>query len=117
MLTGESGKTNRLMGAPAPGRLTSPSPSSPKPSRFLRWHHRVLGFCLVIFAFELGLFLLIFPWLRSWELNWVPVHSPAFSDLWMSRYFRGFVSGLGLLNIYIACIELVKQLRTLIRYR
>ncbi len=101
------------MSAPAPGRLTSTSPSRPKPSRFLRWHQRVLGFCLVIFAFELGLFLLVFPWLRSWELNWVPVHSPTFSDLWMSRYFRGVVSGLGLLDIYIACGELIRQCKAL----
>ncbi len=105
------------MSAPAPGRLTNTPPNSSKPSRFLRWHQRVLGFCLVIFAFELGLFLLVFPWLRSWELNWVPVHSPTFSDLWMSRYFRGAVSGLGLLDIYIACGELVRQFKGLFRGR
>jgi hypothetical protein len=75
----------------------------------------VLGFCLVVFAFELGIFLLVFPWMRSWELNWVPVHSPTFSDFWMSRYFRGVISGLGLLDIYIACIELAKQFRALFR--
>jgi len=105
------------MSAPAPGRLTNASPTPSKPSRILRWHQRVLGFCLVVFAFELGLFLLVFPWLRSWELNWIPVHSPAFSDLWMSRYFRGFVSGIGLLDIYIACGELIRQLKALFRGR
>lgn len=105
------------MSAPAPGRLTSTPPSSSKPSRFLRWHQRVLGFCLFVFAFELGLFLLVFPWLRSWELNWVPVHSPTLSDVWMSRYFRGFVSGLGLLNIYIAGGEFIRQLKALFRGR
>lgn len=105
------------MSAPAPGRLTRTPPGPSRPSRFLRWHQRVLGFCLIIFAFELGLFLLVFPWLRSWELNWVPVHSPTFSDLWMSRYFRGVVSGLGLLDIYIACGELVRQLKVLFRGR
>jgi hypothetical protein len=79
----------------------------------MRWHRRVLGFCLVVFAFELGLFLLVFPWLRNWDLSWIPVHSPRLSDIWMSLYFRGALSGLGLLNIYIALAELVRQLKTM----
>ena len=87
----------------------------PESSRFLRWHHRFLGFCLVIFAFELGLFLVVFPWLKSWSLSWVPVHSPQFAALWMSRYVRGALSGLGLLNIYIAILELLRQLKSLFR--
>jgi hypothetical protein len=81
----------------------------------VRWHRRVLGFCLIIFAFELGLFLLVFPWLRSWDLNWVPVHSPKFAELWMSPYFRGALSGLGLLNIYIALAEFARQLKSVFR--
>jgi hypothetical protein len=101
------------MSSPAPGRIASNSSAATKPNRFWRWHQRVLGFCLVIFAFELGFFLLVFPWMRSWDLNWVPVHSRTLSDIWMSRYFRGLVSGLGLLNIYIACTELIKQFRAL----
>ncbi len=90
---------------------TSPAPA--KPPRFVKWHRRVLGFCLAIFAFELGLFLVIFPWLANWDLSWVAVHSPRFSDLWMSRYFRGALSGLGLLNIYIAVAEMLKQLKSI----
>ena len=93
---------------------SSPVASPPaKPTRFMRWHRRILGFCLAIFAFELGLFLLIFPWLRPWSLNWVPVHSPHLAELWMSRYFRGALSGLGLLNIYIGLAEAVNQLKSL----
>jgi hypothetical protein len=97
---------------------TTPASAPPaKSSRFMKWHRRVLGFCLVIFAFELGMFLLIFPWLQSWDLSWVPVHSPRFSDLWMSRYFRGALSGLGLLNIYVALAEAVKQIKSLFHPR
>ena len=96
------------------GRIaTSDPPPETKSTRFTRWHRRVLGFCLVIFAFELGVFLLVFPWLRSWDLSWVPVHSPKFADIWMSRYFRGALSGLGLLNIYIAGAEFVRQLKSI----
>ena len=79
----------------------------------MKWHRRVLGVCLILFAFELGLFLLVFPWLSNWDLSWIPVHSPRFSELWMSRYFRGALSGLGLLNIYVALSEAATQIRSL----
>jgi hypothetical protein len=96
--------------------MSAPSPAAPppvKPGRFARWHRRILGICLVIFAFELGLFLLVFPWLRAWDMNWVAVHSPHLAHIWMSRYFRGALSGLGLLNIYVALSEAGKQLKSL----
>lgn len=101
------------MSGPIPSLPTAPPPAEPR--KFVKWHRRVLGFCLAIFAFELGLFLLVFPWLDNWDLSWVAVHSPRFSDLWMSRYFRGALSGLGLLNIYIAVIEMFKQLKSIFR--
>lgn len=94
--------------------MSSPTTAPPniEPPKFLRWHRRVLGICLIVFAFEIGLFLTVFPWLSAWSMNWVPVHSERFSDLWMSPYLRGFISGLGLLNIYIALAEAARQLRS-----
>lgn len=91
----------------------APPPPAAKPSGFRQWHRRILAFCLIIFAFELGLFLLVFPWLGNWDLSWIPVHSPRFSDIWMSRYFRGAISGLGLLNMYIALAEFLRQVKSL----
>jgi hypothetical protein len=41
------------------------------------------------------------------------LHSQRFADIWMSRYFRGALSGLGLLNIYVAIGEAVKQLKSI----
>ena len=91
-----------------------PIPPAPaKPTGFMRWQRRVLGFCLVVFAFELGLFLIIFPWQRNWDLSWAPRHSAILAEIWMSRYFRGALSGLGLLNIYVALGELVRQLKAM----
>lgn len=82
-------------------------------SRAQRWHRRVLAFCGIVFALELGLFLAVFPWLESWDVNWAATQSPWLSHIWMSPYFRGALSGLGLLNIYIALSELGKQLKSL----
>jgi hypothetical protein len=93
------------------GSVAAPPPV--EPPRFRRWHRRALGLCLILFAFELGLFLLVFPWLKAWGMNWVPVHSPRLAPLWMSPYFRGTVSGLGLLNIYVALNEAVRQIKLL----
>ncbi len=88
-------------------------PPTKKVARFTRWHRRVLGFCMVIFALEIGVFLAVFPWLSNWDQSWIPVHSPRFADVWMSPYFRACLSGLGLLNIYIAGIELLSQLKSI----
>lgn len=101
------------MSTPAP--VAPPLPPGAKPERFVKWHRRVLAFCFVVFAFELGLFLLVFPWMENWDLNWIPVHSPRLSSLWMSPYFRGALSGLGLLNIYVALAELIRQLKSIFR--
>ena len=84
---------------------------SGQPGGFIRWHRRVLAFCLIIFALELGLFLVIFPWRPEWELNWVPVNMPKLFSLWMNHYFRGAISGLGSLNVWVALAELYRQLK------
>jgi hypothetical protein len=70
----------------------------------------VLGIFLIVFAFELGLALLISPWLGRWETSWMPDYSPRFSAIWLSPYFRGALSGLGLLNIYVSLNEAVRQI-------
>lgn len=94
-----------------------PPKTAPAQNVVLRWHRRVLGICLIIFALELGLFLLAFPWRREWEMSWIPVHSPRLAAIWMSSYFRGAISGLGLLNLVVAIAELSKQLKSLRRPR
>jgi hypothetical protein len=99
--------------------MTAPTHAPPAPNRaekrgrFTRWHRRVLGFCMVIFALEIGIFLTVFPWLSNWDQSWIPVHVPRLAHAWMSPYLRSALSGLGLLNIYIAAVELLSQLRSI----
>jgi hypothetical protein len=57
--------------------------------------------------------LVIFPWLPNWDISWVPIHSPRLTDLWMSQYFRGALSGLGLLDLWVAITELFRQLKSI----
>ncbi|HEY3457338.1 MAG TPA: hypothetical protein VGK64_22350 [Bryobacteraceae bacterium] len=91
------------------------APSAPPPVRpggFLKWHQRVLGIFLIVVAFEVGLVLLIAPWLARWETSWVPT-SPRLAAIWVSPYFRGALSGLGLLNLYVSLNEAARQIAAL----
>jgi len=98
----------------APSSVPATPPPSPKTGRLLRWQRRILGLCFVVFTVELGLFLIIFPWLDSWDVNWLSLHGTAeWHSLWTSRYLRGAVSGLGVLNLLVALEELARQVRSL----
>jgi hypothetical protein len=86
------------------------SEEAPKPRR--TWQSRLLSICFAIFAFEIGLFLVIFPWMDdTWDINYFQAVIPVLHDIWGDPYFRGAVTGLGLVNIYIACQELIRLLR------
>jgi hypothetical protein len=84
----------------------------PKPVR--TWQNRLLGICFAIFALEIGLFLAIFPWMDdSWDINYFTTAIPALQNIWGDPYFRGALTGLGLVNIYIACQEVIRLFRRL----
>lgn len=75
------------------------------------WQSRLLGISFAIFAFEIGLFLVIFPWLgEAWEVNYFQ-SGFLLRNLWDEPYFRGAVSGVGLVNIYIALLQIVRLFR------
>jgi hypothetical protein len=99
--------------------MSTPSVAPPpiEPPKSIRWHRRLLSICLIVFAFEIGIFLIVFPWHPAWSMSWIPVHSKTFAPLWMSPYFRGLVSGLGLLDLYVALAEAVKQIKSLFAER
>jgi hypothetical protein len=58
-----------------------------------------------------GLILLLLPWLPTWDQNYFSGWSPEWFSLWMNSYFRGAISGVGVLNVYIAVAEMVALLR------
>jgi hypothetical protein len=89
-----------------PGATSESPPAAPK-----RWQGRLLTVCFAVFAFEVGLFLVIFPWQDSWSLNYFQGVSPAVENLWDEPSFRGLVTGLGLVNIYIALLQVVRLFR------
>src|SRR5579871_4669916 len=96
-----------------PDQAPYPTPDQivdPRPAR--TWQSRLLAICFVIFTFEIGLFLVIVPWMdETWSLNTLQELAPWLQNLWIDPYFRGAITGLGLVNIYIACLEVFRLFR------
>jgi hypothetical protein len=95
-----------LTSGSAPDRET-PAPVAGK----RRWQGRLAPICFAVFAFEIGLFLVIFPWMGSWNATYFKALSPAVRNVWDDPFFRGALSGLGLVNIYVAFREVTRLLR------
>jgi len=95
---------------PEPAPIPEAPPESPPRAR--TWQSRLLAICFVIFTFEVGLFLVVVPWMdETWALNSIQELVPALQNIWIDPYFRGAFTGLGLVNIYIACREMFRLFR------
>ena len=70
-----------------------------------------LGALFVLFSLGVGLFLVVFPWSEWWSLNFLQDLVPALRKVWDEPSFRGAITGLGLVNVYIACIRMFQLLR------
>lgn len=90
---------------------SAPAAESASPSRVRFWQSRVWAVCFAIFALEIGLFLVVFPWMEAWNINHLQRWFPRLQDLWEDPYLRGALSGLGLVNVYIACGEVIRLIR------
>lgn len=100
-----------------PGGLTAPNPPpSPEPVHRdtgprIGWQRRLLRISLALFTFEIGIFLILFPWTASWQSNYFQTLTPLLRNLWQEPSFRGAITGLGFVNIYIACLQGVHSFR------
>lgn len=77
------------------------------------WFHRLSSILFIIFCFELGLFLLIYPWTDGWSENyfaWVVSGAvqTTWHTFWNNTYVRGGISGLGVVNLWIAIVEVFR---------
>lgn len=94
---------------PVEPQLAEEPRQTPEPSKHT-WVHKLGVFLFIVVCFEVGAFLIVFPWMPQWDTNAVGHLIPGLRDVWLSSYFRGALSGLGLLNIYISLGE-VSRLR------
>ncbi len=73
-----------------------------------RWYDKLLGLLFAVLCFEMGIFLIAFPWSPYWARNFFSWLSPEWREVWMNPYFRGAVSGAGLLNLYLSLLEVFR---------
>ena len=78
------------------------------------WFNRLSSLLFIVFCFELGMFLLVYPWTDGWEANYFAAllpdrMLPVWHAFWINPYFRGVVSGLGVVNLWVAMAELFQM--------
>lgn len=64
--------------------------------------NRVLRAMMVVLLFEMGALLLYLPWSMLWEQNYFLRHYPSLAAIVLHPSFRGIVSGIGVLDIFVA---------------
>jgi hypothetical protein len=78
------------------------------------WFQRLTSVLIVIFCFEIGLFLLVYPWTDGWADNYFAWVAPGamqapWHEFWNNTYIRGAMSGLGVVNVWIALAEVFRM--------
>ncbi len=60
----------------------------------------------VFYCFEVGLFLVVFPWMDFWGQNALLYYFPAIRPIFLNDFFRGAISGLGFANLILGVSEI-----------
>ena len=72
---------------------------------------RVVRVVFLLFCLEIGLILMLLPWTLLWDNNFFVSLHPDWSRIWLNSYVRGAISGLGLVNLWIALSEAMRLMR------
>jgi len=64
--------------------------------------NRLLHVVLLLIWLEVGLVLILVPWSELWETNFFLYQYPSLGLFVKNPYLRGAVSGLGLINVFLA---------------
>ena len=60
----------------------------------------------IAFCFEMGVFLFVFPWVPVWHHNFFVARYQWVATISRNYYVRGAISGMGLVDIFLAFYEL-----------
>ena len=107
-----------LTASPAPAAVADPVPdppapppaSSPAPQRIPRWLERGELFLRVLLRMYIGLAVCYAPWSHMfWDQNPLFLRFPTLGIYAANGAVRGIISGLGLLNLWIAFRDAVRH--------
>ncbi len=91
---------------------TSASTSSAvrnRPSRIPVWLRVIELILFIVLRVYVGIIVLLLPWMPIWKNNSFLNHWPAVATFLSYGAVRGIVSGLGVLNIWIAITEVFRR--------
>ena len=92
-----------------PGTPPTPPGANPAPQRIPRWLERAELFLRVLLRMYIGLAVFYAPWSSLfWDQNPLFVQYPTLSIFAANGAVRGIVSGLGLLNLWIAFQDAIR---------
>lgn len=81
----------------------------PKPGgRGGLWLQRLWLVVFVLFCLEVGIALVVLPWLRFWSENSLIAGYPQLQEFLKLNFVRGLVSGLGLVDIGMGVLEAIR---------
>ena len=66
---------------------------------------------LAVFFLEIGALLIVVPWTSFWDQNVFIESSSSLQRMFNNHFVRGAVSGLGVINLGVAVLEIVSLLR------
>ena len=67
--------------------------------------NKVLFVIYVLYCLEVGIFLLVYPWMRLWDQNFLLQYSVYLRVVLLNDFLRGAVSGLGIANLILGAWE------------
>jgi len=87
--------------------LVMPAPH-PKPSHWQLWRARLFLLEFVFVCLVIGILLIAAPWTNLWSNNSLVIGFPRLREFMMNDFVRGLVSGLGVIDIWLAVAEAVR---------
>jgi hypothetical protein len=88
-----------------PQHVEAPAGAGPGEVGHISAFQKIAAVVYIVFCFEVGAFLLLFPWHPLWSQNFFSGFTTDWYEVWNNPFLRGAVSGLGLVNIGIAVTE------------
>jgi hypothetical protein len=82
-------------------RIPTPLPVNLTPQGGGKLWARIKEWIYVLYSLDIGFILLCLPWQGYWENNYLLYLYPQIRPLVTNHFFKGFVLGLGIVNILI----------------